>query len=142
MVVDGEAEAARDALDRRLERGVLERRDLAAGVADEVMVVVAVGQVALVARDALADVDPLDEPQLGQQLEDAVDARAADAAPLCAKAVVDLLRGQRAVLALEQLDDGVARAAAPVAGVGERRERVLAPPGSFSSRARSSSPRS
>ena len=96
MVVDGEAEAARDALDRLLERGILERRDLAAAVADEVMVVIAVGLVALVARDALADVDPLHEPQLGQQLEDPVDARAANAAALRAQAVVDLLRGQRA----------------------------------------------
>ena len=51
VVVDGEAERAGDALDRLLQRRIRERLDLAAAVADEVMVVIAVGQVALVARD-------------------------------------------------------------------------------------------
>jgi ABC-type Mn2+/Zn2+ transport system permease subunit len=127
VVVDGEAESARDVLDRVLEGWVLERRDASAVVADEVMVVVAVGLVALVARDALPDVDALHEPQLRQQLEDPVDARASDAAALRAQAVVDLLRGQRARLLFEQLNDGVAGAAAAMACRCQRRERVLAP---------------
>src|SRR5438034_449766 len=53
-----------------------------------------------------ADVDALDEPVLAQLLEDAVDARDPDAAPLGAEPIEDLLGGQAAILAPEQLDDG------------------------------------
>jgi hypothetical protein len=54
--------AVGDALDRRFERRVLERLDLAAVVTDEVVMVVAAGMGRLEARDAVAEVDPLDEP--------------------------------------------------------------------------------
>ena len=60
-----------DRLDRALERRVVERLDLAAVVADEVMVVVVPGAHRLVARDAVAEVDALQQALL----DEAVDAR-------------------------------------------------------------------
>src|SRR5579871_3168338 len=63
-----------------LERGVFEGLDAAAGVADQVVMVVPVGVDRLVAGDAGAEVDALDEPFGGEQFEDAIDARDADLA--------------------------------------------------------------
>ena len=53
---------------------------------------VPIGLRGLVARHAVADIDPLDEALLQQRLEHPVDARDADRAPVGAHAVVDLLR--------------------------------------------------
>ena len=66
----------------RLERGVGERLDLAAVVADDVVVVVAVGQRGLEAGDPVAHVDPLHEPELGEHVEHAVDRGDPDRATL------------------------------------------------------------
>ena len=122
------AETPGRALERALEAVVRERLDPAAVVADEVvMVVVTVAARRLEARDAVADVDPLDEPQGGERLERPVDARDADGAAGGADAVVDLLGREAAPLRVEELDDRPACAAAAEPGGAEAVERVIAP---------------
>jgi len=98
-----------------LELVVGEGLDLAAVVADEVVVMLAAGVKGLEARRAGADVDALDEPVLAQLLEDAVDAGNSDAAALRSQLVEDFLGGQATVLSPEQLDDRSARSAVSVA---------------------------
>src|SRR2546430_6347925 len=75
------------------------------------MMMVSVRVDRLEAGRAGADVDPLDEPVLAQLLEYAVDAGDSDPAALGSELVEDLLGGQAAILAPEQLDDGAAGAA-------------------------------
>ena len=77
---DGIAESPRHTRDRLLERPIRERLDLAAVLADDVVVMVRADDRRLEARDAVADVDALDEPELGQEVEDPVDARDPDRA--------------------------------------------------------------
>ena len=91
------------------------------------MVMVAAIACRLEAGDAVADVDPLDEPQLGERVERPVDARDADAPPAGADAVVDLLRGEAAPLLVEEGDDRRAGAAAAQAGALRPVERVVGP---------------
>jgi len=55
--------SVRDALDRCLECRVFERLDLSAVVADEMVVVLASRMRGLEARDAVAEVDALDESE-------------------------------------------------------------------------------
>ena len=98
-----------------LELVVGESFDLAAVVADEVVMVLAVRVEGLEAGRARPDVDALNEPILAQLLEHAVDARDPDATPLGPQLIEDLLRGQAAVLASKKLDDGAAGAAVSVA---------------------------
>ena len=76
MLGDLERDATRDARDRALELGIFERRDPAAFVADEVVVVVAAGMDGLVAHDALPELDPRDQLELLELIEDAVHTRA------------------------------------------------------------------
>ena len=64
-----------DSLDRGLERRILERLDLAAVVADEVMVVVAAGKRRLEAGAAVSEVDALNEPEPVEALQSPVHAR-------------------------------------------------------------------
>ena len=106
----GVAASVRDALDRRLEAGVLERLDLPAVVADEVVMMVAARVGRLEACDAVAEVDPLHEPERVHTFECAVDARDSDTAAARAHFVVDLLRRQTAILLAEELDDESPRA--------------------------------
>ena len=68
------AAAPGNPLERLLESGVLERLDLAAVVADEVVVMVAARIDRLEAGDPVAEVDPLYEPELVETFERAVDA--------------------------------------------------------------------
>ena len=109
---DDVAAPVRDALDRRLERRVLERLDLAAVVTHEVVMMIAADVSGLEPRDAVAEIDPLDEPELVEAVERPVDARDPDPPAACPHAVVDLLRGEAAVLLAEKLDDEPPRAAA------------------------------
>ena len=67
-----------DSLDGRLERRVLERLDLAAVVAHEMVMMVAARVSRLEARDSISEVDSLDETQVGHAVERAVDARNPD----------------------------------------------------------------
>ena len=97
-----------------LELVVGEGLDLAAVVADEVVVMLSAGVHRLEARGASADVDALDESILAQLLEDAVDAGNSDAPALRAELVEDFLGGQAAILSPEQLDDRSPRTAVSV----------------------------
>src|SRR5437763_592024 len=81
----------------------------------------------LVARHPVAHIEPLDQLERREQFERAVDARAADGAAAGAEAVVDLLRGERAALARQQLDHRLAGAAVLVARRLQRRARMVEP---------------
>jgi hypothetical protein len=65
---------------------------------------------------ALPDVDPLDQPVLDEQLQDAVNRRPAHRRSLGAELVLDLDGAQRARLAVEQVDHALTRTAAVEAG--------------------------
>jgi len=115
-------------LDRRLERCILERLDLAAVVADEVVVMVAPGVGGLEASDTVAQVDALEEAELVEPVERPVDARDADPHAAVPEPLVDLQRGEAAVLAVEVGDDLPPRSAASPTRLAELRERRLGPP--------------
>ena len=106
-----------------------ELRDAAAEVADHVVVVLAARMRGLVARGAVADVEPVHEAEAVEHLERAVDARDADARIVGAQLVGDLLCGGAAVLARQRVDDAAARGAGAEALALERRVRVRAPAG-------------
>ncbi len=110
------AAGAGDLLQRLLEAGVVEHLDAPALVAHEVVVVLAPGKRGLEAGHAAAEVDAVNETELGQPLEHAVDACDPDLAAVGSQAVEQLLRGHTAVLALEVRDDRFARAARSGAG--------------------------
>lgn len=74
MPADRVAPAAGNSLERRLEGRILERLDLPAVVADEMVVMLAVGVRRLEAGDAVAEVDPLHEAELVETFEGTVDA--------------------------------------------------------------------
>jgi zinc transport system substrate-binding protein len=113
-------------VDRLLEAPVGERLDLAAGAADEVVVVTRVAR-GLVPDDAVAEVDALHEPALVQPLEHAVDARQPDLASSLRERVADLVRAAAAVLRLEMLEHECPGGAGPVAGVPQLGQRVRSP---------------
>src|SRR5215813_6929698 len=129
MARDGIPRRLLEAVDRPFEAGILERLDLPAGVADEMVVMLAAGADGLEARDARAEVDALQEPLGGEQLEHAVDARDPDAAAVCAQAVEDLLSGQAAVLLGKELDHGAACTPVAEALAVQGLERCLTPLG-------------
>ena len=116
-----EGDAVGDAVDCALQLVVLERDDLLACVADEVVVMVAAAGVdGLVAGDAVADLDPRDELELLELVDDAVDAGPRDRPPAAgSQRLLDLERRQRAGLAGEQVDHCPPGTAAAVAGVGQ-----------------------
>jgi len=127
MARDGVAGPAFHLSQSALELIVGESLDLAAVVADEVVVVLPIHVDRLEARGAGADVDALDEAVLTQLLEDAVDAGDPDAAAFRAELIEDLLRGQATVLTAEQLDDRAAGAAVSVPLRLQRGNRRLGP---------------
>jgi len=111
---DRKARAPAGCLDRRLQALTGERGEPIALLADEVVVVG--GRIhALVAGRVAPDLDSLDQLQLLELVEGAVDAGTADRLD----AAVDLQRGQRAFGAAEQLDDLAAGVAAAVSGLVE-----------------------
>ncbi len=124
---DDVSATVRDPLDRRLERRVLERLDLAAVVAHEVVMMVAVRVGRLVAGDAVAEVDPLHEPQLVHAVESAVDACDPDPRAAPTHALVEFMRREAAVLLAEDLDDDPARSSAATARLPQPCERTLRP---------------
>jgi len=125
---DGVAGLPLDLVDHGFELGIGKRLDLAAVVADEVVMMLAALQRRFVARDSGTEVDPLDEALLGELLEHAIDACNPDAAPVGTQLVEDLLRGQAAVLPTEELDDRAAGAASPAPAL-ERCQCLLGPGG-------------
>jgi hypothetical protein len=104
---------AGDPLERDLEGRVLERLDLAAVVAHEVVVMLAAGARGLEPRDPVAQVDALDETEVVESFEGAIDACDPDARASSAQTVVNLLGGHAAGLSTDELDDGAACAATP-----------------------------
>jgi zinc transport system substrate-binding protein len=123
---DRVAAAAGNSLDCGLERRVLERLDLAAVVADEVVMMAVVVR-RLEARHPVAEVDALHEAELVHPLERPVHAGDADARAAGPQGVVDLLRRQAAVLLAEVLDHEAARAAASSGGIAESVECRVRP---------------
>src|SRR6185503_14734170 len=95
--------------------------------ADRVVMVVAGRVDPLVPGGAAADLDPLHQAELLELLQRPVDRGAADRRLAPAQLVVEVERGDRAVVFGEGLDHRGAGATAPVAGVGERGQRVLGP---------------
>jgi zinc transport system substrate-binding protein len=124
---DAVAATAGDALERRLERRVLERLDLAAVVADEVMVMLAARVGWLEPGHAVSKIDPLHEAELIQPFECPIDASDPNSALASAQAVVDLLRRDTAILPAEELDDGSAGTATPSGCSSQARQRALCP---------------
>ena len=128
MAGDRVPRLALDLPQRALELVVRERLDLAAAVAEEVVMVVLSARVdRLEAGGSRADVDALDEAVPAQLLENAVDARDPDMATLGPKPIEDLLGGQATVLRAKQLDHSLPGAAGAVAASSERRDRPLCP---------------
>jgi len=123
---DGVVQAAREPVDRVLERLVLERGHLAAAVADDVVVVMAAGQRRLEAGGG-AHVDAPHEAEPRQQVERPVDARDAGLPPVRAQAVEHLLGREAAVLSCQQVDHRGPRTAAAVAAAAQLGDRVLGP---------------
>jgi zinc transport system substrate-binding protein len=124
---DAVAATAGDALERRLERRVLERLDLAAVVADEVMVMLAARVGWLEPGHAVSEIDPLHEAELIQPFECPIDASDPNSALASTQAVVDLLRRDTAILPAEELDDGSAGTATPSGCSSQARQRALCP---------------
>ena len=121
------AERSCHTLQRLLERRIGERLHPPAIVTDEVVVVIAVGMRRLIASDAVADVDPLHEAQVGELVDGTVDARDPDAAAGRPDAVEDLLRRQAAALPPEVLDDGEPGPSLAQAGPSQPVERLVRP---------------
>jgi zinc transport system substrate-binding protein len=115
MGVDLVPHLVRHAVNRPLETLVAEGLDPAAIVTDQVVVMI-LRRDPLEASARPSDEHALHEIELAQELERPVDARQADAATVGAEAVEDLLGGQTAVLAGEQVDDGTLRRSTAVAG--------------------------
>lgn len=127
MLLDAEGGSPGGTLNRALEALVAERLDLPAVTADEVVMVVAARLRRLVARAAGTQVEPVDETEPGQRLERAIHAGDTDARAPPPHFVVDLARGQAALLVREDVDDGAARAARLEACVAKGALRVLRP---------------
>ena len=130
MTADLVLEPRRQAIDRTLERRVLERADLAAAVADNVMMMLAAGKRRLVGG-RLSKLHPAHQAHAGEQLERAVDACDAGVAAAGAQVVEDLLGGKAAVLTRDHVQHRRARAAAAMARAPELVTRVLGPFGSL-----------
>ncbi|HVP75555.1 MAG TPA: hypothetical protein VMS63_05995 [Gaiellaceae bacterium] len=127
MSFDGVAGSAFELGEGSFEFVVGERFDLAALVADEVVMVFAVGMDGFEAGAVGAELDALEVAVAAELFECAVDAGDADSAALRSELVEDLLGGQAAGLFAEQLDDGAAGAAVAVSAASERGERLLRP---------------
>src|SRR5262245_9886176 len=126
---DVECDPRRDAVDGALERLVGERLHLATAVAHHVVVVMAVGPRGLVTGGSLADLDAADETQPDELVEDPVDRGAGDGAAALAQRVLDVVGAERAGLAIEEVDDRGAGAAAAEPSVGETLIGVFGPGG-------------
>ncbi len=127
MLLERVAELPGGPRERPRERCVAERLDLPAVVADQVVVMVIVGARRLEPGDPVACVHALNEAELGERVERPIDACDADGAAVGRDPVVNLLRRPAAVLAVEKLDDGAARAAATEARSAEPVERPETP---------------
>ena len=123
MSFNGETGLALDFAQCTLEPCIGERLDLAAVVADEVMMMCPVGLDGLEAGAVGTDLDPPHVAVAGELLERAVDARDSDPAIVGSKLIEDLLSGKTARLLTQELDDGAAGRAVAVPLPFERGDR-------------------
>ena len=114
------AELRREHRDRSFQRDVGEGLDLAAVVADNVMVVSALDR-RLEAGDSVADLHPLNEPELHQRVEDAIHTGDADAPAPRQQRFVELLGAATAITTGELLDQRRTGAARTMTSRSERR---------------------
>jgi hypothetical protein len=112
VVLDAYTEPLGQVVDRALERGIIERHELPALLADEVVVMLPARLGALEPRQALADRHALDESVVDEQLEHAVNARATRRLAPSTERVLDLDGAQSARLTGQKVDDPFARSAA------------------------------
>jgi hypothetical protein len=103
-------------LELPLEALVLERRHPAAEIADGVVMVLAARHDGLIPSGALAELDPLHEAELVEEIDRPVDARHPDVVPAAPQLIGDLLGGETAGLVAEEADHGLARPAGPATG--------------------------
>lgn len=133
MVFGDEPEAARKLIDRPLQGGIVERDQLPALVAHEMVVVVLAARInRLVSRDSVTEIEPADQVVIMKELERAVDAGATDR-PLVraetAQPILDLQGAQGTVLPGEQIDQPLAGGAAMVSGPPQHLPRMDRPLG-------------
>src|SRR6266542_2599357 len=124
---DGVAAALLDVAHDAFETLVGERVDLAAVVADDVVVMVFSVPDGFEARDAVPEIEALDEMLLGEHVEHAVHACEADRLAELPELPVDLLGADTAMLTVEKVDHPRAGETAPVAGRSELGEGTLRP---------------
>ena len=111
-----DAEAVGDLVDRAFEGFVCERADVAGLLVDEV-VVMGFGIGDLVAGHAVLSVEAVQEAEVGELLDDAID-RGGRPCALGAQLVGDLLRAQETLpFAGKEFDEGGSRGAGSEAGV-------------------------
>ncbi len=122
MLLELVAEPACGAFQRPLERGVGERLDLAAVVAHD-MVVVGTRSRRLEAGDPVADLNPLDETELDERVENPVHAGDADTPAATYQRLVKLLGAPAAIPPGELFDQRGSGAACTVAARPKRRLR-------------------
>jgi hypothetical protein len=99
-----------------LQPGVLEWSHAPAAIADGVVMMLTSRGDGFESRDALAELDSLDEPHFVEELQRSIDARHADVASRLMKLVRDLVRREAAALTAQQGDDCAAGAAGAMAG--------------------------
>jgi len=121
------AHAPGEAAEHALEPVVLEGIDASAVVADDVVVVLAARPQRLVASDASTNVEPMNESERDELIEDAVNARDSDRSSLGSQSVEDLLCGDTATLLPEELDDRPPRPPGSTARGSDRGQGVLRP---------------
>jgi hypothetical protein len=117
--VGAEPQALRESVDRAFQPAIVERDQPTADVTQEVVVVVSRRIDSFVAHDAVAKLQPGDQPLIDQQLEDPVDARARDRSVTGAQPFLNVKRADRALLGAEQVDHRLTSPRAPVPGLGQ-----------------------
>jgi hypothetical protein len=132
---DGVPQPPAEPVDRLLEPLVLERGDLAAALADHVVMVFPAWMGGLVAGGG-RDLDPADQLQLRKELERPVNAGDPDLAAAAPQVVEDLLRRQAAGVPVEGFEDRKARPPGAMAGGEKLSARVGEPWAAFRSRHR------
>jgi hypothetical protein len=127
VVGDVEAGAARHPRNRPLQLRILERDDGAAALADQVMVVLAGGAGALIARRSGAHLEALHEVKALELLERPVDACPPDGVIAGRELLLDLKCAEGAILLAEQLDYGTACSPRAKSGLLKSPQRVADP---------------
>ena len=109
---DGIAGTRFNSIEGSLELLVLECLNLAAAIADQMMVM-ALGPDWFVTGDASTEIDPLHKPLRREQLQDPIDTRDPNTASRPAQQIEDLLGGQAAILPRQNLDHRAPSAPTP-----------------------------